>query len=140
MTFAAQMRLGSLEILAALVVFGVLAGRMKPGLPQAAERVVARIELEVNERGAVRQMEAALPLVVGRSSEADLPLGDPEVSRRHARFEAERGVVYLTDLQSSNGTFLNGERVYESIELRPGDHIDVGSTRMVYVRQATPWK
>jgi pSer/pThr/pTyr-binding forkhead associated (FHA) protein len=65
----------------------------------------------------------------------DVGLLDPEVSRRHARFELARGVVYLTDLQSSNGTFLNGKLLgNEGIEVRPGDDIDVGNTRISVVQ------
>jgi pSer/pThr/pTyr-binding forkhead associated (FHA) protein len=41
------------------------------------------------------------------------------------------GVVYLEDLRSRNGTFLNGRRVTEAIEVREGDEIDVGTTRIV---------
>jgi pSer/pThr/pTyr-binding forkhead associated (FHA) protein len=58
-------------------------------------------------------------------------LRDPEVSRRHARLEAQNGVVFLEDLKSSNGTFLNGRRLTEPLEIRPGDEIDVGTTRLV---------
>jgi len=71
----------------------------------------------------------------GRSSAASevthkQGLSDGEVSRRHARFEAEDGVLYVTDLRSSNGTFLNGEPVSDSVEIRRGDTIDVGNVRL----------
>ncbi|MGZ3499469.1 MAG: FHA domain-containing protein [Vulcanimicrobiaceae bacterium] len=141
MTFAAQMRLGSLEMLAALVIFAVLAGRMRSRqFEEGSGFEPLRIELEIRELGTNRRVEGPLPLVVGRSTQAGIALTDPEVSRRHARFDAERGVIYVTDLQSSNGTFLNGERVTESIEVRPGDHIDVGSTRMTFVGSPALWK
>ena len=58
---------------------------------------------------------------------------DPEVSRIHARFESQGGIVYASDAGSSNGTFLNGRRLDGAIELRPGDAIDVGATRITFV-------
>jgi pSer/pThr/pTyr-binding forkhead associated (FHA) protein len=68
---------------------------------------------------------------MGRSGYANVELADPEVSRRHARIDLVRGVLYLADEGSSNGTFLNGKPLGdESIELRPGDDIDVGNTRI----------
>jgi len=53
------------------------------------------------------------------------------VSREHARLSSYDGVVYVEDLRSRNGTFLNGRRVTEAIEVREGDEIDVGTTRIV---------
>jgi pSer/pThr/pTyr-binding forkhead associated (FHA) protein len=138
------MRIGSLEILAALVVFGVIAARMRPNAP--AQRVTAmRLLLNVRDAVAAAPREVAVTVgerenaaIVGRSSGVDVGLLDPEVSRRHARFELARGVVYLTDLQSSNGTFLNGKLLgNEGIEVRPGDDIDVGNTR-ISVRTMEP--
>lgn len=55
----------------------------------------------------------ALPLVVGRSPEADLYLSDRTVSRRHARLEQRQGRVWVVDLGSLHGTFVNGVPVRE---------------------------
>jgi pSer/pThr/pTyr-binding forkhead associated (FHA) protein len=90
-----------------------------------------QVDLDVLERSARRALRLRPPFVLGRSRDADVFLQDGEVSRRHARFETNGGVVYLEDLQSSNGTFLNGRRVTEAIEIRAGDEIDVGTTRLV---------
>jgi pSer/pThr/pTyr-binding forkhead associated (FHA) protein len=135
------MRLGSLEILTALVVFGVVTNRIRPRPPaDPAAFAPLRIEFEIGEPGVgKRRAGAPLPCVVGRASDVEVPLADGEVSRRHAKFDAEGGVVYLSDLRSSNGTFLNGERVTESIEVRPGDILDVGSTRMT-ILDRDQWK
>ncbi len=141
MNFDAHMRIGSLEILAALILFGAIVAKIRPSAP--AQRVTA-MRLLLNVRDAVTAMprEVAVTVgeqdggaIVGRSSNAAVGLLDPEVSRRHARFELARGVVYLTDLQSSNGTFLNGKPLgHEGIEVRPGDDIDVGNTRISVVQ------
>jgi pSer/pThr/pTyr-binding forkhead associated (FHA) protein len=126
------MRIGTLEITVALAVVAALASR--PRVRAAADvgaLVPMRVDLEIFERGNRRAQSFRPPAELGRAREAEIFLRDPEVSRRHARLEAQNGVVYLEDLQSSNGTFLNGRRVSEAIEIRDGDEIDVGSTRLV---------
>src|SRR5450755_1457684 len=64
-------------------------------------------------------------LVVGRSSDLDLVLIEDMVSRRHARFLVDGTAVTLQDLGSTNGTFVNGEKVKQS-RLSPGDRILIG--------------
>ncbi|HZL37349.1 MAG TPA: FHA domain-containing protein [Tepidisphaeraceae bacterium] len=70
--------------------------------------------------------------VVGRREDCDLriPLGD--VSRKHCRLVRDSDMLRLEDLGSSNGTYLNGQRVQESL-LTPGDSIQVGP--VVFVLQ-----
>ncbi len=134
MTFAAAMRSGSIEAVLALGAFAVFALRRGRGFTAAAmpDRPLA-VELEVVERGRSRRVEGLCPLVMGRATDADVLLMVPEVSRRHARFESDGEAVFITDLQSSNGTILNGQRIRESIEVRPGDRIDVGAARIVFL-------
>lgn len=130
--FERQMRVGSLEITAALALVALLAAR--PRVRAAADvgaLIPMQVELEILERGSRRSCRLRPPFEVGRTGRADVTLGDVEVSRRHARFETHNGVVYVEDLKSSNGTFLNGRRVTEAIEVREGDEIDVGTTRLI---------
>lgn len=135
----AQLRVGSLEILAALAAVAVFATRPRVRPASEAGRLVPmRVALEIFERGQTRQFEGRPPFDIGRSGDAELSLRDPEVSRRHACFQSRDGVVYVDDLQSRNGTFLNGRRVTEAIEVREGDAVDVGTTRMM-VRTVEPW-
>jgi adenylate cyclase len=65
------------------------------------------------------------PLLVGRAVACDLPIQDATVSRRHAEVELFEGAVLVRDLQSTNGTFLNGERVREALA-PPGSRISFG--------------
>jgi predicted component of type VI protein secretion system len=136
-TFTGTMRVGSLEILAALAAFGYVAARVRGGTLADRPKTL-KLSLVVRE-GAVGSTARSLtlivadgvPMVIGRSTQADVPLSDPEVSRRHARVDFVRGVAYVADQGSRNGTFLNGKTLDdESIELRPGDDIDVGNTRI----------
>ena len=130
--FERQMRLGSLEITAALAMVALLAAR--PRIRAAADLgalTPMQLDLEILEHGERRRYRGRPPFELGRTPEADVYLRDPEVSRRHARFETHNGAVYVEDRKSSNGTFLNGRRITEAIELREGDEIDVGTTRLV---------
>lgn len=68
---------------------------------------------------------------VGRGQKNGLRLADETVSRRHALVEFEGGGHVLTDLNSTNGSFVNGRRV-ERLRLKPGDRIVLGRTRLVY--------
>lgn len=139
MTFDAHLRIGSLEITAALFAIACVAAR--PRVRAAAEigrLQPMRVNLEVLEFGRRRAYEGRPPFEAGRGGDLDVVLRDPEVSRRHARFESRNGVVYVDDLKSSNGTFLNGRRVTEAIEVREGDEVDIGTTRLI-VRSVEPW-
>lgn len=136
--FDRQMRIGSLEITVALAVVAVLTARLPARAAAEIGRVTpVRLRLEILERGVKRSYEGRPPLELGRDRGTEIVLRDSEVSRRHARFESQDGVVFVEDLKSSNGTFLNGRRVSEAIEVRQGDEIDVGATRIV-VRSVRP--
>ena len=69
-------------------------------------------------------------LVIGRALNADLVVMDEGASRHHARFERHQGGFNLVDLQSGNGTYVNGRKV-TSIELYDGDIIVIGKTKML---------
>lgn len=64
--------------------------------------------------------------VMGRDARADLVFDSPAVSRRHARIAQRNGQYYVEDLGSSNGTFVNGQRVQQSTALENGDEIALG--------------
>jgi diguanylate cyclase (GGDEF)-like protein len=66
-------------------------------------------------------------LLIGRDANAQVRLIEEGVSRRHAMLEAEGVVVWLTDLQSTNGTWMGGEKV-EKRALTDGDKVRIGQT------------
>jgi len=72
--------------------------------------------------------------VIGRSSECDIVLGDPNVSRRHAEIRRLGRGYSLVDLGSTNGTEVNGQRVTET-SLMNGDVIGVGTTQITFERR-----
>nr|WP_300788383.1 FHA domain-containing protein [uncultured Acetatifactor sp.] len=74
-------------------------------------------------------------LSVGKKKgEVDLVLQDASVSRMHARITNEEGDTYLEDLNSTNGTFQNGQRMrpYEKKKLAEGDEIRFGKVVFIF--------
>jgi pSer/pThr/pTyr-binding forkhead associated (FHA) protein len=65
-------------------------------------------------------------VTIGREASADIVIPDPEVSRSHARLTSKQGTYMLEDLGSTNGTFVNKQRVTGQRLLNPGDEITLG--------------
>jgi predicted component of type VI protein secretion system len=63
---------------------------------------------------------------IGREG-CDITLGDPDVSRRHAEIQISNGDLLINDLGSTNGTFVNGERIDQPRSLRDGDEVRIGA-------------
>ncbi|HEU0336379.1 MAG TPA: FHA domain-containing protein [Gaiellaceae bacterium] len=83
-----------------------------------------------------RRVDVGAELVVGREGAA-LTLPDLEVSRRHAVVRADDGAVWLEDLESANGTWVNGRRIAARTRLADGDLVRLGHTT-VQVELAAP--
>lgn len=66
--------------------------------------------------------------ILGRDLANEIIISDPEVSRRHARFFIRDENVFVEDLGSTNGTFLNGDRISSPQQLRSGDVITLGES------------
>jgi len=84
-------------------------------------------------------LEEKREIIVGRSSDLDMVLVEEMVSRRHARIQLVDGSVNIDDLGSTNGTFVNGERVTHA-ELQEGDRVLIGSNilKVVATDSAAP--
>jgi hypothetical protein len=70
----------------------------------------------------------AEPMEIGRSETSQIRLDDTYVSSSHARLFPRNGSWYVEDLGSTNGTYLNQQRVASSSEVHPGDQLKVGKT------------
>ena len=91
--------------------------------------VVSSPNLEENERLELTHE----PLTVGRGPLNDLQLLDDDfASGRHALFDPRRDGVWIEDLGSTNGTFVNGVRLTSSRRLAPGDIVRIGETDFRY--------
>ncbi|RMG12339.1 MAG: FHA domain-containing protein [Planctomycetota bacterium] len=75
-------------------------------------------------------------VVVGREGSNHLVVSDPQASRKHFRVEGTLGEFVLEDLGSSNGTFVNGQRVAGRVTLREGDKIALGETLVYFLQEA----
>lgn len=74
----------------------------------------------------------ATQISIGRSSEADIQVDDTGVSRQHVGIARRGDSVYARDLGSTNGTFVNGNRIHGDEELLDGSVVTVGHTRITF--------
>jgi pSer/pThr/pTyr-binding forkhead associated (FHA) protein len=100
-------------------------------IPQPAARELGRLVVVTSptfQDGEVFTLDSH-PLTIGRGNNNDVSMPDDEyASGRHARFEPRRDGVWVEDIGSTNGTFVNGIRLTRERKLVPGDVIRVGET------------
>ncbi len=85
------------------------------------------------EPGKIYNLESGHKLIVGRQSTNDIIVNDEQVSRKHAQIELLSGGAVVTDLGSSNGTYVNGARITSPVTLQPGDNLQVGTTILKFL-------
>jgi predicted component of type VI protein secretion system len=78
------------------------------------------------------------PMSLGRSPDNDIPIQDPEVSRRHALFTFSGGLYQVEDTGSTNGSFVNGRRVQGTVILQHGDILQLGESITLIFQEDTP--
>lgn len=86
--------------------------------------------LEGLERGRVYE-GLETPVSIGREEDNVIQLNDERVSRIHAKMQEDRGEIILTDLNSTNGSRVNGHPVQLRV-LQPGDHMQIGRCTLLY--------
>jgi|LauGreDrversion4_2_1035121.scaffolds.fasta_scaffold328608_2 pSer/pThr/pTyr-binding forkhead associated (FHA) protein len=85
-----------------------------------------------DERGAlVSETELRAELSIGRTSENGVVLPSSAVSRQHAVLYVDHGQVFINDLQSANGVYVNGERLQGPTQLTPTDSVRIGAYQLV---------
>ena len=87
-------------------------------------------------KGGEFPLKPSRDVIVGRNSEYDMVLHEDMVSRRHAKIGTHNGQIILTDLKSTNGSFVNGEKVSVS-RLKVGDRVLIGTSMMQLVEMDT---
>ena len=92
--------------------------------------------LEGIDRGRIYR-DIPIPVSIGREEGNSLRLNDERVSRFHAKVQVDGDDYILTDLDSTNGTHVNGTRISGFTPLAPGDEVSLGSEPL-QVRRRTP--
>jgi serine phosphatase RsbU (regulator of sigma subunit) len=82
------------------------------------------------------RLEAA-PVTIGRDAQSTLVLASPDVSRRHCRVELMGGEVYVTDLNSTNGAYIDGRRIDGSAPWPDGSILEIGQQVLKHERRST---
>jgi pSer/pThr/pTyr-binding forkhead associated (FHA) protein len=111
-----------------------------PGVPTSAARRGRDAEAPATPQpttllvhphdGKPRTMRLDASMVIGRAPEAELRLDDTFVSSQHARIFGRNGSWYVEDLGSTNGTFVNEQRLMAPAMVQPGDSIRIGQTTL----------
>jgi hypothetical protein len=96
------------------------------------ERARTRTQTALLLSGGKRLVVGPAGVTVGRSRQCDVTLDDPNVSRTHAEIRPRGGSWVLTDLGSTNGSRLNGRRLDGPEVLKPGDEIELGTSRIKF--------
>lgn len=93
-------------------------------------RTVTFLVLEGVDKGRVYK-DLPIPVTIGREEGNGLRLNDERVSRFHAKVQMEDGDIILTDLDSTNGTRVNGTAI-QIRRLRPGDQVSIGRSMLLF--------
>src|ERR1051326_225189 len=91
-----------------------------------ASLMADRIDLVVRNTDRAVSLTPGQVLIAGRTTQCDLQIEDPSVSRRHCSMQFDNGLLRVQVLQSANGTFIN-ERPITDATARPGDLIRLGA-------------
>ena len=95
--------------------------------PRAEDASPPEIVVEKEGKLVMRVPFVLEQMVIGRDAErVDLPLDDRALSREHLRIERRGASIWVNDLGSANGTYLNGQKVRESMRIEAGDTLEVG--------------
>lgn len=87
------------------------------------------------------RLGSKVPIFIGRHPSCELAIRKDDVSRRHAEVRCENGRFVVYDLESTNGTFVNGEKLEGCRQLLPGDRLEVGGSTITFCEidaNATP--
>jgi pSer/pThr/pTyr-binding forkhead associated (FHA) protein len=95
----------------------------------------------VVEKGSKQKREIRLKsedTIIGRRTGCDLRVPSASVSRRHCRLSFRDDCLVVEDLQSANGTYVNGIRVQETQVVQPGDRLEVGPVTFLVKYKGSP--
>jgi pSer/pThr/pTyr-binding forkhead associated (FHA) protein len=101
---------------------------LKPG----TLRFAPRLSVQTGPNPGCEYIVTQDALIVGRSEQCDIVIANPLVSRRHSQLIWDGAYCTLEDLNSTNGTYVNGQRLIQPRVLRSGDEVRVGDMVLVF--------
>lgn len=102
-----------------------------PPRPSAPTREPVGMQPVLDIDGQRYSLNAA-SIVLGRSSEADILVDDTGVSRRHLEIQTDNGITRAVDLGSTNGSYVNGQKIDGQVDLSDGSTITMGRTKITF--------
>ena len=90
------------------------------------------------KRFEVPEGDGSAEFIIGRAPDCQMVIPSAAVSRRHARVRRREREVMIEDLGSSNGTFVNGEKISAAKALKDGDRISFGTVELIFVAPQPP--
>lgn len=106
-------------------------GRVSPAPQMPAGKRLSLAIIAGSDAGSVFRIEKPR-ITIGRSG-ADVTINDSEASRQHAAIEVRDAVIHLHDLNSTNGTLVDGVKVTEAAELQDKSEFQIGSTVLMLI-------
>jgi hypothetical protein len=105
-------------------------GRERPGGEPSTPQTASIVVVHEPDGAKPRTFKLATSMIVGRAPECDIKVDDTYASQQHARLFGRQGGWYVEDLGSTNGTFVNDQRLAAPALVQPGDKIRVGTTML----------
>jgi pSer/pThr/pTyr-binding forkhead associated (FHA) protein len=93
---------------------------------------MAIVVLKFKDQVIKEYMATEAPITIGRARECTIVVDNPTVSKRHAKIEYVNGAHILTDLDSTNGTLINGKKI-KQVTLKDDDKVTIGKHSIVYM-------
>jgi pSer/pThr/pTyr-binding forkhead associated (FHA) protein len=112
--------------------------RREDTLPEGAQEEFGHYMVVIGGAGLGRRLRLdSEPITIGRDPSCELALSSPDVSRRHCRLQLVAGEVFVTDLRSTNGTYVDGKRIDDSTLLPDGSILEIGQQVLKHERRST---
>jgi len=121
----------------ALAVWALRETALQPSDQSEPGKTVLRFR--VRQAGRNRTVGAMSGAILGRADACDIVVDEATVSKRHARVTYD-GSVWMEDLASTNGTYVNGMKIDGTTVLRKGDRIALGAAKIVFLGSSAQGK
>ena len=89
-----------------------------------------RLDFEVHEFYDLKEETS-----IGRGKDNDIQILDKYISTQHSKITMDEGAYFLEDLGSVNGTYLNGVKIQDVVEVKNGDRIGIGQVEFLFVKE-----